>query len=223
MQEDISNAISEFNQYEDEIMSKLSKNTDILKITHFCLTVIEFSRQIIQLMQNMTELANEIALRRRIGRFQWFIQKIQHHRAHYSLSNITLFQINYAQSLSISCWKFFSRLQNFEVKFAFKTAITVTLMALPAFIEDFQDIYYAYRLNWAMTSALIVMTPSVGGTNLQGVWRLFGTWAGAGLAVFIWIVGHGNPFILAPSCFIIAVPAYALILKSDFKVLGRVI
>ena len=119
-------------------------------------------------------------------------------------------------------WLFFTTLKSFEFKFAFKTATTITLMALPAFVDSFQDIFYEYRLNWAMTSAIVVMTPSVGGSNIQGLYRLLGTFCGASLALSTWLLFPLMPFGLAPSTFLLALPAFYLILKSDYQRIGQV-
>lgn len=225
VQSEITTAIAAFEQYDAIIMSELKTNQreEILKMTHFTLSVIEFSREIIILMGLIKELSIEVSLRRRLGRLKWLKGKI----IEYYTTPATLFteqpnQRSLAQSISFRTWMFFKQARKFEFKFAFKTATLITLMAIPAFVEDWQDIYYEYRLNWAMTSAIVVLTPSVGGTNLQGLFRLLGTWVGATIAVLVWLVGDRNPYILGPLCFLLSIPAFTLILKTKYNKLGRV-
>jgi len=190
-------------------------------MTHFTLSVNAFARELIVLMRLMKDLANEISLRRRIGRIRWLNLKLSQREA-WSIQPTLAFLRSLMRPSSHKFWLFSSKIREFEFKFALKTALTITLMATPAFIQDYQHIFYDYRLNWAMTSTIVVLTPSVGGTNSQGIFRLFGTWIGASFAILAWSLGNRNPYILALLCFTLSIPAFTLILKSKYQKLGQI-
>ncbi len=58
-------------------------------------------------------------------------------------------------------WRFLSQVGNsFEIKFAFKTALLVTLIALLAFLPQTQDMYKDFRGQWGILSTVVVMTPT---------------------------------------------------------------
>lgn len=219
--EEIDASIILFEQYESSIMSELKspRRNNMLTMTHFTLSVIAFAREIIVMMKLMKDLSSEISLRRRVGRFKWLLSKYK---------DDAPFCPSFSKMLSIlkpssyNFWRFTMKMREFEFKFALKTAITITIMALPAFLNNYQDQFYDYRLNWAMTSTIVVLTPSVGGTNSQGFFRLCGTWAGACIAILAWTIGNRNPYILSLLCFLISIPAFTLILKTKYSKLGQI-
>lgn len=134
---------------------------------------------------------------------------------------------------AVTClWKALHRLSQFEYKFAFKTATTIALMAVPAFIENLQDSFYEYRLNWAMTSAIVILTPSVGGSVLQGLYRAMGTVAGMCVSILVWYAASSfkntgdhnlaNPLLLFVLSTALAVPAFMIYLHSKYAKLGQI-
>jgi uncharacterized membrane protein YccC len=119
-------------------------------------------------------------------------------------------------------WIFFSNLKMYEFKFAFKTAVTITLMALPAFLEATQDIFYAYRMSWSMSSAIVVMSYSVGGTNAAGVYRILGTLGGALLAILVWYTFPEQPIPLFFATALTALPCYYVFFTTLHKKFAQV-
>ena len=94
-------------------------------------------------------------------------------------------------------WRFLHRLQDFESRFAFKVALTTTLISVPAWLQKSRGWWNTYESWWAVVTIWVMMHPRVGGT-FQDLWvrsfyAAFGAiWGGLGYAA-----GNGNPFVLA--------------------------
>ncbi|KAJ3277549.1 hypothetical protein HK104_003210 [Borealophlyctis nickersoniae] len=129
---------------------------------------------------------------------------------------------NEEEPLVVRLWYFFRKFKKFEFLFALKTAITVTLMALPAFLEPTQALYYDFRMHWALTSFVAIMTPSVGGTNAAGLYRILGTLGGAATAAAVGWVFATSP--LGQFCFsaMVALPSFYVFLNSKYPKIGQI-
>ncbi|KAJ1653041.1 hypothetical protein IWQ61_006754 [Dispira simplex] len=80
-------------------------------------------------------------------------------------------------------WRLFLWFRWFQTKYAFKAATIATLLSLPAFVEAWNPTFCVFRGEWSVITALVVMTPTVGGSNSISVYRILGTIMG-GLAAF---------------------------------------
>ncbi|KAI8593435.1 Fusaric acid resistance protein-like-domain-containing protein [Geranomyces variabilis] len=119
-------------------------------------------------------------------------------------------------------WKAFIEISGFEGRFAFKTAMTVALLSLPAFLDVTEDIFQDFRMHWALNTFVMVMTPSVGGTNVAGFWRLLGTFAGAAAAVLAGTLFPGNPIGLFCAAAVFCFPAAYMWLETRYPLMGQV-
>ncbi|TPX70615.1 hypothetical protein SpCBS45565_g01571 [Spizellomyces sp. 'palustris'] len=123
---------------------------------------------------------------------------------------------------SVRIWTFFSSLKKFEVRFAIKTAVTVALLALPAFLDSSQELFYEYRMHWALSTFVVVMTPSVGGTNAAGLWRILGTIGGALTALVAGILCADNRVALFFVCAVVALPCMFIFLHTKYPKIGQI-
>ncbi|CAG8489273.1 22712_t:CDS:2 [Racocetra persica] len=108
------------------------------------------------------------------------------------------------QKIAIKLWQSFSWFRQFEVKYAVKAAVSAAILASPAFIEATRHIYTKYRGEWVCITMMVVMVPTVGGTNLMGVYRILGTLLGCFLAWIIDLQFSDDPVILSIFGFLIA-------------------
>ncbi|KAJ3161446.1 hypothetical protein HDU86_007228 [Geranomyces michiganensis] len=119
-------------------------------------------------------------------------------------------------------WRALVMISGFEGRFALKTAMTVALLSLPAFLDVTEDIFQDFRMHWALNTFVMVMTPSVGGTNAAGVWRLLGTFAGAAAAILAGILFPGNPVGLFCAAAVVCFPAAYIWLETRYPLMGQV-
>ncbi|KAJ3177854.1 hypothetical protein HDU85_005766 [Gaertneriomyces sp. JEL0708] len=125
-------------------------------------------------------------------------------------------------SLGLRIWAFFTSLRKFEVRFALKTALAVALMALPAFLEDTRELFYDYRMHWSLSTFVVVMTPSVGGTNAAGLYRLLGTMGGATTALLAGLAFSDNPTVLFLISAVVCLPCMYVWLHTQYPRIGQI-
>lgn len=85
-------------------------------------------------------------------------------------------------------WKTLEKLRKPEIKFAFKVGVGAALLALPAFRERWRDWFIHWRGEWALLSYFVVMANSVGATTSTGFWRILGTSLGAVAAIVLYVL-----------------------------------
>jgi hypothetical protein len=59
------------------------------------------------------------------------------------------------QQMLWKCSKFFSTI---EFKFAFKTALAISVCSLPNFLEQFKDVYTDWRGEWTVFTVVLMMS-----------------------------------------------------------------
>lgn len=127
-------------------------------------------------------------------------------------SNVSLF-LRYRLRL----WRFLSDIRHsFDLKFAFKTALLVTAIATLAFIPETAAAYRDFRGDWSILSVVVVMTPTVGGTNVAGMYRILGTLAGAMYAYIAWTLFPSSPIGLATLLTLFSIPCFYGVLFTTY-------
>lgn len=96
------------------------------------------------------------------------------------------------------------------------------IMLIPAFVDWTRPYFVQYRGEWALISMLIVMVPTVGGTNIVGIYRIMGTAVGCYAGVLIYLLFPANDILLPVCCFLFAVPNFYLVLCSAYPRIGQV-
>ncbi|KAI9095257.1 Fusaric acid resistance protein-like-domain-containing protein [Phlyctochytrium arcticum] len=119
-------------------------------------------------------------------------------------------------------WDVFTSLKQFEVRFAIKTAVTITLMAIPAFLEQTQDIYYDFRMHWALTTFVAIMTPSIGGTNTANLWRILGTIGGAFTALLVGTLAKEDAIATYVASTLVSIPCMYVYTQSKYPKVGQI-
>ncbi|KAK3839323.1 MAG: Fusaric acid resistance protein-like-domain-containing protein, partial [Linnemannia elongata] len=128
----------------------------------------------------------------------------------------------FLQKWSTRLWKFLHVFRSFQVKYAAKTAFSTMVLLIPAFVDWTRPYFVQYRGEWALISMLIVMVPTVGGTNIVGIYRIMGTIVGCYAGVAIYLLFPANDILLPACCFLFAVPNFYLVLCSAYPRIGQV-
>ncbi|CAG8604783.1 784_t:CDS:2, partial [Acaulospora colombiana] len=127
------------------------------------------------------------------------------------------------QKITMNIWKSLSWFRQFQVKYAFKAAISAIVLVSPAFFDATRPTYYEYRGEWTCITMMVVMVPTVGGTNLVAIYRILGTLFGSYLAWVIYTFFPDNPVVLSVSGFVIALSCFQLILYTKYNRIGTFI
>ncbi|KAF9321537.1 hypothetical protein BG003_001268 [Podila horticola] len=128
----------------------------------------------------------------------------------------------FLQKWSTRLWKFLHVFRSFHVKYAAKTAISTMVLLIPAFVDWTRPYFVQYRGEWAIISMLIVMVPTVGGTNIVGLYRILGTVIGCYFGVAVYVLFPADDILLPICCFLFAVPNFYLVLCSNYPRIGQV-
>ncbi|KAI1317808.1 hypothetical protein EDD11_007830 [Mortierella claussenii] len=128
----------------------------------------------------------------------------------------------FSQKWSTRLWKFLHIFRSFQVKYAAKAAISTMILLIPAFVDWTRPYFVQYRGEWALISMLIVMVPTVGGTNIVGIYRIMGTIAGCYMGVAIYLLFPAHEIMLPLCCFLFAIPNFYLVLCSSYPRIGQV-
>ncbi|KAI9231978.1 MAG: hypothetical protein BYD32DRAFT_466658 [Podila humilis] len=128
----------------------------------------------------------------------------------------------FMQKWSTRLWKFLHVFRSFQVKYAAKTAISTMVLLVPAFVDWTRPYFVQYRGEWALISMLIIMVPTVGGTNIVGLYRILGTVIGCYVGVAVYLLFPADDILLPVCCFLFAVPNFYLVLCSSYPRIGQV-
>ncbi|KAF9306088.1 hypothetical protein BGZ74_007678 [Mortierella antarctica] len=128
----------------------------------------------------------------------------------------------FLQKWSTRLWKFLHVFRSFQVKYAAKAAISTMVLLIPAFVDWTRPYFVQYRGEWAIISMLIVMVPTVGGTNIVGLYRILGTVIGCYVGVAVYVLFPADDILLPICCFLFAVPNFYLVLCSSYPRIGQV-
>ncbi|CEJ05363.1 hypothetical protein RMCBS344292_19306 [Rhizopus microsporus] len=92
--------------------------------------------------------------------------------------------------------------------FAFKTALGVVMLAIPAWRPQDAGWYIEWRGQWAMITLVLWMFPMTGAFIFGLIDRVIGSIVGAVLGIIVWEITRGNPYGLAVLSFVIFLPLY---------------
>ncbi|KAF9139329.1 hypothetical protein BGX30_008098 [Mortierella sp. GBA39] len=128
----------------------------------------------------------------------------------------------FLQKWSTRLWKFLHVFRSFQIKYAAKAAFSAMVLLIPAFVDWTRPYFVQYRGEWTLISMLIVMVPTVGGTNIVGIYRIMGTLVGCYAGVMMYLLFPANDILLPVCCFLFAVPNFYLVLCSAYPRIGQV-
>ncbi|KAI8145876.1 Fusaric acid resistance protein-like-domain-containing protein [Fennellomyces sp. T-0311] len=128
-----------------------------------------------------------------------------------------------ALRIRYSVWLFFKYMGKYEVKFAAKTAVAVTLLCIPAFVPDSADWYLQEKGQWAAVTVVAIMNPTSGGTLNASVWRIVGTVIGAFVGWAALETDDGSAYVLGFFAIVLAIPFFYIHLASTYNKVGIVV
>ncbi|CEP12732.1 hypothetical protein [Parasitella parasitica] len=121
----------------------------------------------------------------------------------------------------IRLWQTFSLFKSQKIRYAIKSTVATILLALPAFLEPTKEFFRTYRMEWALITLMVVMTPTVGGTNLVAIYRVFSTILGCYVAMAFYMMFPANVYILPILTWMFSIPNFYLILNHKHGKFGQ--
>ncbi|KAI8975478.1 Fusaric acid resistance protein-like-domain-containing protein [Mycotypha africana] len=121
----------------------------------------------------------------------------------------------------IGVWQLFSLFKLQKMRYAIKAMIATIILAIPAFYEPTQDWFRTYRMEWALITLMVVMTPTVGGTNIVAIYRIFSTILGCYVAMAFYMLFPANMYVLPLLTWLFSIPNFYLILNHKHGKFGQ--
>ncbi|KAJ3519837.1 hypothetical protein NMY22_g13018 [Coprinellus aureogranulatus] len=117
-------------------------------------------------------------------------------------------QLTFWGRLKYDLWELGKLLKERNVKFAMRAGLAISLLASPAFFDSTRPIFVEMQGDWALLSAFVVMSPTIGATNMLSVQRVLGTLLGALIAATIFTIFPENAPVLATFGFLFSLPCF---------------
>ncbi|KAI8647098.1 Fusaric acid resistance protein-like-domain-containing protein [Parasitella parasitica] len=218
---------------------------EVILVYFYVFNMIEFARELITLVDAVEKL-NE-AGKRKVGvwasiKNSWNARKDRSSikdigkQQHYHHLYITPFVPNQRNTFNtlhtpepktkwrrffIRLWQAFSLFKSQKIRYAIKSTVATIILALPAFLEPSKDFFRTYRMEWALITLMVVMTPTVGGTNLVAIYRVFSTVLGCYVAMAFYMMFPGNAYVLPILTWMFSIPNFYLILNHKHGKFGQ--
>ncbi|KAF9237441.1 Fusaric acid resistance protein-like-domain-containing protein [Melanogaster broomeanus] len=199
----------------------------IFLIYFFMFTLQEFAGELVSLTDAMRRIyAVELA---RLSRQSWlrhrhpkvFFPKVQPHAPN-TMQTPDRLHLTLIERVLRSLWDFGDRLKDRNIKYAFKVGMSAAMLSAPAFFDATRPVFTEYRGEWALMSFFAVMSPTIGGTNLLGLYRVLGTLFGAFIAAVIYSLFPDNGVVLSVFGFFFSLPCfYYIVAKPEYATTGR--
>ncbi|KAF7728169.1 hypothetical protein EC973_006563 [Apophysomyces ossiformis] len=121
----------------------------------------------------------------------------------------------------IRLWRTFTLFKLQKVRYASKAAVAATVLATPAFLESTGDWFREWRMEWALITLMVVMTPTVGGTNIVAIYRIFSTILGCFVAMALYLLFPANMYVLPVVTWLFSIPNFWIILNHKHGKFGQ--
>jgi len=121
----------------------------------------------------------------------------------------------------ISLWGFFSWFKQQHVRYAIKASAAAVILATPAFLPSTGERFRELRMEWALVTLMVVMTPTVGGTNLVAIYRVLSTMLGCYVAFAFYTLFPGNIYVLPFLTWLFSIPNFWIILNHKHGKFGQ--
>ncbi|KAI8081545.1 Fusaric acid resistance protein-like-domain-containing protein [Halteromyces radiatus] len=211
---------------------------EVFLVYFFVFNMVEFARQLIPLVESVGRLAES-----KETRLGWLRGLFTKKKYHHKINPESAFSSSYQDFIPnernmtntlhtplartkwrrffIRLWKTFSLFKEQKIRYAIKASLAATLMATPAFLERTGPWFREWRMEWALITLMVVMTPTVGGTNLVAIYRIFSTILGCYSAVIFYLLFPGNMYALPILTWLFSIPNFWLILNHKHGKFGQ--
>ncbi|KAI9278480.1 Fusaric acid resistance protein-like-domain-containing protein [Phascolomyces articulosus] len=210
---------------------------DVFLVYFFVFNMIEFARELITLVRAVREWsdAGEIAKSMHWWKaLTW--KKSEGHKSPRRKSSFSGFVPNERNTMNtlhtpeptttwrkffLRMWRTLSLFKLQKVRYAVKCTIAAVVLALPAFMESTGNWFREWRMEWALITLMVVMTPTVGMTNLVSIYRILSTVLGVVAAMILYMLFPANMYVLPIVTWLFSIPNFWLILNHKHGKFGQ--
>ncbi|KAI9323263.1 Fusaric acid resistance protein-like-domain-containing protein [Dichotomocladium elegans] len=215
----------------DSSSSTFVPSEDTLLVYFFLFNMLEFARELMQLVEAVDHLSHahdEPSLSRWHISFsgetrnkrEEKVRFIPNERHMHDTLHTPIPKTPWRHTLW-RVWMFAQRLRQQKVRYATKAMVSAILLATPAFLESTGAWFREWRMEWALITLMVVMTPTVGGTNLVAIYRIFSTILGVSAATIFYRVFPANIYVLPVLTWLFSIPNFWVILNHKHGKFGQ--
>ncbi|KAG0177610.1 hypothetical protein DFQ28_005691 [Apophysomyces sp. BC1034] len=250
LKENLVKALALFEVYQKRAVGKLHRcrlynaqgngsgyalNEEVFLVYFFVFNMVEFARQLICLVESVERLSEAEKEKTSLWAYlmTWNSGKSAGFKRNLSFNNFVPNERNAENTLHtphpktglrkffLRAWKAFSLFKLQKTRYAIKSAVCATLLAIPAFLAVTGTWFRVWRMEWALITLMVVMTPTVGGTNLVAIYRIFSTVLGCVSAMVLYMLFPGNMYVLPVVTWIFSIPNFWMILHHKHGKFGQ--
>ncbi|RCI02093.1 hypothetical protein CU098_001037, partial [Rhizopus stolonifer] len=186
---------------------------NVFLVYFFVFNMIEFARGLITLVESVQALSDAKQKKRSFA----FVPNERHKM---DTLHTPIPKTKWRQMV-LKVWRISSLFKLQKVRYATKATIAVILLALPAFTDSIGPWFREWRMEWALITLMVVMTTTVGGTNLVAIYRIFSTALGCFVAMCLYLLFPGNMYILIFGTWLFSIPNFWIILNHKHGKFGQ--
>ncbi|KAI8982993.1 Fusaric acid resistance protein-like-domain-containing protein [Pilobolus umbonatus] len=201
----------------------------------FMFNMVEFAKELISLVESVQAL--DLAKQKKIGVFTMLIQMYKNKsvpRKKFSINNSFIPNERHKmdtlhtpvpktkwRQIVLRIWRTSSYFKSQKMLYATKATIACIMLAIPAFLSSTGPSFRAWRMEWALITLMVVMTPTVGGTNQVAIYRIFSTALGCCIAMCFYLIFPGQMYPLILLTWLFSIPNFWLILNHKHGKFGQ--
>ncbi|KAI8887178.1 hypothetical protein K501DRAFT_242906 [Backusella circina FSU 941] len=205
---------------------------DAFLVYFFVFNIIEFAQELMCLVEAVQALAE--AKEKKHGFFEFIFQSFSKKRAKSSKASSfvpnerntfntlhTPIPKTKWRQLVLRVWRTFSLFKLQKVRYATKACVATVILATPAFLKSTGDWFREWRMEWALITLMVVMTPTLGQTNLVAIYRIFSTILGCFVAATLYLLFPDNTYVLIFCTWLFSIPNFWIILHHKHGKFGQ--
>ncbi|KAI7853809.1 Fusaric acid resistance protein-like-domain-containing protein [Circinella umbellata] len=223
----------------DDDQPDYTPGEDVFLVYFFVFNMIEFARELITLVQAVREWseAGEIAKsmhwwkaltwKKNGSKEQKFARRKSSFNGFVPNERNTMNTLHTPQPTTtwrkffLRIWRGLSLFKLQKVRYAVKCTFAAVILALPAFFETTGPWFREWRMEWALITLMVVMTPTVGMTNVVSIYRIFSTILGVVAAMILYMLFPANMYALPIVTWLFSIPNFWLILNHKHGKFGQ--
>ncbi|KAI9298838.1 hypothetical protein K502DRAFT_362057 [Neoconidiobolus thromboides FSU 785] len=129
-------------------------------------------------------------------------------------------QTSYQRSRA-NFWYFLMSLRDYRVIFALKASFASLLISSPAYLFGYHELFRDWKVGWTLVAMNIVMSPTLGTSNLFGLYRVIGTISGSLVGYLTYAMFSENVYALVIMTSLVTVPCMHIFLKTSVPKFGQ--
>ncbi|KAG2231732.1 hypothetical protein INT48_003587 [Thamnidium elegans] len=209
-------------------------NEDVFLVYFFVFNMIEFARELICLVETVQALSKAKEKKRTIWALvTQFFQNLKFGKSNGKGSTFVPNERHKMDTLHtpvpktkwrqivLKVWRTFSLFKLQKMRYATKATLAVIIVAIFAFLPSTGIWFREWRMEWALITLMVVMTPTVGGTNVVAIYRIYSTVLGCFVAMCLYLLFPDNMYLLILCTWLFSIPNFWIILHHKHGKFGQ--